>query len=197
MSVSVLNTDAVVSGKTVMMKEVSETVSGVKTFSAAPVFSVAPTISAGLKFPASQNAVADANTLDDYEEGSWTPTIVSSGGGTPTYTVQTGLYTKVGNTVFCEGRVTISAFGSLAAGTITIASLPFTASATTHGTATIPFWGTTATAMSNLSGYVFANSTTIIINAMPAAGATSQATQMTKADMTGSFDMIFSCTYLV
>src|SRR5262245_1079228 len=30
-----------------------------------------------LPFPALQNSSADANTLDDYEEGTWTPTITS------------------------------------------------------------------------------------------------------------------------
>ena len=32
-----------------------------------------------LKFPATQSASADANTLDDYEEGSFTPTLGGSG----------------------------------------------------------------------------------------------------------------------
>src|SRR3990167_4292071 len=37
-------------------------------------------------FPATQNDSTNANTLDDYEKNSWTPTIVSAGGGTATYT---------------------------------------------------------------------------------------------------------------
>jgi len=49
----------------------------------------------GIAFPATQSASADANTLDDYEEGTWTPTIVSGGG-----TISgTGRYTKVGRIV--------------------------------------------------------------------------------------------------
>jgi hypothetical protein len=48
-----------------------------------------------IKFPATQNASAGANTLDDYEEGTWTPSI----GGTATYSFQVGRYTKIGNMV--------------------------------------------------------------------------------------------------
>lgn len=51
-----------------------------------------------IKFPASQNASADANTLDDYEEGTWTPSV----GGTATYSTQSGIYTKVGSVVYVQ-----------------------------------------------------------------------------------------------
>jgi hypothetical protein len=57
----------------------------------------------GIQFPATQSASADANTLDDYEEGTWTP--VLKGGttaGTGTYTSQVGVYTKVGKVVYYE-----------------------------------------------------------------------------------------------
>ena len=48
----------------------------------------------------------DANTLDDYEEGTWTPTI-QDGASSPTYTHQFGKYTKIGNMVmaFCSIRI--------------------------------------------------------------------------------------------
>jgi hypothetical protein len=50
----------------------------------------------GITFPATQSASSDANTLDDYEEGTWTPT-----GNGITYTDPVGSYTKIGNFVFC------------------------------------------------------------------------------------------------
>jgi len=50
---------------------------------------------AGITFPAAQSASTDANTLDDYEEGTWTPNV----GGTATYTLQNGSYIKVGRLV--------------------------------------------------------------------------------------------------
>ena len=53
--------------------------------------------SGGIAFPATQVSVSDANTLDDYEEGTFSPTANSfTVIGTPTLT---GNYTKVGNLV--------------------------------------------------------------------------------------------------
>ena len=63
----------------------------------------------GIKFQANQASSSDANTLDDYEEGTWTPTIYgSSTAGTGTYGYQNGIYTKVGNLVVfsCYVQVT-------------------------------------------------------------------------------------------
>lgn len=54
----------------------------------------------GIAFPATQVPSADANTLDDYEEGTWSPTIgAASSMPTVTYSGQGGKYTKVGNVV--------------------------------------------------------------------------------------------------
>lgn len=74
-----------------------------------------------LKFPSTQNASADANTLDDYEEGTWTPNV----GGSATYTTQTGTYTKIGRLVFIRCILTINSIGT--GSTSTISGLPFTA----------------------------------------------------------------------
>lgn len=54
-----------------------------------------------IKFPAAQNASADANTLDDYEEGTWTPVYFGTGGSAGAYAVggAYGYYTKVGRKV--------------------------------------------------------------------------------------------------
>ena len=47
-------------------------------------------------FNATQSASTNANTLDDYEEGTWTPTFSNYSG---TDQNATGYYTKVGNKV--------------------------------------------------------------------------------------------------
>jgi hypothetical protein len=52
---------------------------------------------AGITFPATQSASSDANTLDDYEEGTWTPTLPN--GGTIVSADVDAVYTKVGNVV--------------------------------------------------------------------------------------------------
>jgi hypothetical protein len=51
-------------------------------------------------FPATQNASSDANTLDDYEEGTWTP--LSGDGTTPITSVNKAVYIKIGKLVTIE-----------------------------------------------------------------------------------------------
>ena len=53
----------------------------------------------GIKFPATQSASSDANTLDDYEEGTWTPALAGEGGGSNTFISKYGYYTKIGRLV--------------------------------------------------------------------------------------------------
>lgn len=66
-----------------------------------------------LSFPATQNASSNANTLDDYEEGTTTPTLQLGGASVGmTYSFQGGSYTKIGNRVEVELRITLSAKGS-------------------------------------------------------------------------------------
>ena len=64
-------------------------------------------VSKGISFPASQSAQSDANTLDDYEEGTWTPTLPNGG----TLTVNSARYVKIGQ------QVTVSFFVSSVAPT--------------------------------------------------------------------------------
>jgi hypothetical protein len=82
----------------------------------------------GITFPATQNPSTDPNTLDDYKEGTWTPTVVGqSTAGTATYTAQNGRYTKIGRQVFVECWVNWS--GGTGTGDLAIAGLPFTVAA--------------------------------------------------------------------
>jgi len=54
----------------------------------------------GIAFPATQSASSDANTLDDYEEGTFTPDFFNNGASS-TWSVKQGLYRKVGSLVTC------------------------------------------------------------------------------------------------
>ena len=81
------------------------------------------TSGAGITFPATQSASTDANTLDDYEEGTWTP-VITLGGGSITYTAS-GHYTKVGRMVTVTGTFMTSAASS-PSGVPYITGLPFT-----------------------------------------------------------------------
>ena len=68
---------------------------------------------------------AAANTLDDYEEGTWTPVLSFGGGSTGiTYNTQTGFYTKVGRIAIATTNISLSSKGS-STGTAEI-TLPFT-----------------------------------------------------------------------
>ena len=84
----------------------------------------------GITFPATQSASTDANTLDDYEEGTWTPT-VTSGSGSFTTVSATGTYVKVGKQVAIRTTITITTVGT-ASGQINF-TLPFTSSASPNG----------------------------------------------------------------
>jgi hypothetical protein len=55
----------------------------------------------GITFPATQVPSADANTLDDYEEGTWTPTVKDNNSTTVTVSVAIARYTKIGRMVTC------------------------------------------------------------------------------------------------
>jgi hypothetical protein len=82
-----------------------------------------------ITFPATQSASSDANTLDDYEEGTFTP-VLSATGYTFSQPVQQGSYTKIGNCVtFKIYMVTSVSTGSGGAQGL-ITGLPFSASAT-------------------------------------------------------------------
>jgi Protein of unknown function (DUF2793) len=80
-----------------------------------------------IPFPATQNPSADANTLDDYEEGSWTPTFTAA--TTPptgvTYSTQSGGYTKIGNLVTVWFYMALSSKGTGGAGIARLGGLPF------------------------------------------------------------------------
>ncbi len=75
-----------------------------------------------IPFPATAAPSADANTLDDYEEGTWTPTDAS--GATLAFTSVSGAYTKIGRLVIASAALT---FPATADGTTaSIGGLPFT-----------------------------------------------------------------------
>jgi hypothetical protein len=130
--------------------------------------SAVPNAGTGITFPATQSASSDANTLDDYEEGSFTPTIIgSSTSGTGTYSVQQGTYTKVGRAV--SFRIYIEWSAHTGTGNIRVASLPFTVS----GHAAVAFgWvnDMTLTANNYLIGYADSGTTLITILQTPVGG---------------------------
>ena len=89
-----------------------------------------PQTGTGITFPATQSASTDANTLDDYEEGTWTPTLLRDGGGQVVTYTAVGTYTKVGRLVTISGTVTISVVVLQGTGNWYFDNRPFTQAAT-------------------------------------------------------------------
>jgi hypothetical protein len=81
----------------------------------------------GIDFAATADAGGmTSEVLDDYEEGTWTPTILFGGAASGVgYGAQTGYYTKIGNVVTISGLLGLSAKGSSTGGA-TVGGLPFT-----------------------------------------------------------------------
>jgi hypothetical protein len=110
---------------------------GLQVLNAIGVGNTAPTTSgAGITFPATQSASTNANTLDDYEEGTFTPTAfdaASGGNQAASYGEQEGHYTKIGNVVRFYINIAITSTSGMTGGnTLFIRGLPF-ASASISG----------------------------------------------------------------
>lgn len=76
-----------------------------------------------IKFPSTQNASANANTLDDYAETPFTPVLTFGGGNTGmTNTLAQGKFTKIGDRVFFDMQFSLSARGSSTGNAIFTAS---------------------------------------------------------------------------
>ena len=127
-------------------------------------------VSNGITFPATQSASSDANTLDDYEEGTWTPTIEgTTTAGTATYTSRVGRYTKIGRVVQIECYVQWSA--GTGTGNLQISGLPFTsANATVFPQLSVSSENLALTASNYLIAYVNNNATTVAIAQNPTGG---------------------------
>jgi hypothetical protein len=110
---------------------IQQTALDLKAPLASPTFSGIVTTAGQIAFPGTQNASAGANTLDDYEEGTWVPvlTFATPGDVAVTYSsARTGVYTKIGRVVTVGYVVDCSAFTrSTASGGLQITGLPFPA----------------------------------------------------------------------
>lgn len=150
----------------------------------------------GLTFPATQVASAGANTLDDYEEGTWTPVIqgsVSNSG--QTYSLQVGKYIKIGSLVYIQGRLTLSALGTVT-GNLELGGLPFTVSsgANDYSTLNISLSLNLGTAVVSLLAAIFPNTTkATFYHRTAAATGISVSVQAIFANTT---DIIFSGHYI-
>lgn len=155
-----------------------------------------------IRFPATAVPSTDANTLDDYEEGTWTPEIwdaSNSGSESQTYGVQAGRYTKIGRMVHLHGQIQMTSLGTLTgANDARIGNLPFSVSIVgSEGTCpgiVIPRQGIDVTANDHISvraaGTNYLALTTVALGTIPQVN---QDMTITELSADGHFE--FSCTY--
>ena len=94
----------------------------------------------GVTFPATQSASSNANTLDDYEEGTWTATLAGeSSNPTVTYTNRSGVYVKIGKAVYINVFVLASSYSG-GSGSLNISGLPFACASTPADAPIISGW---------------------------------------------------------
>ena len=135
------------------------------------------TVSA-IKFPATQIPSADVNTLDDYEEGTFTPTISFDGDSTGiTYSANEGSYTKIGNQVTVRLNIVLTDKGAETGG-CRIEGLPFNVAGKT-----IPTLNTSVVTFANqLTGYINDGTNVIILREMVEDGSNNFITEGNVAD---------------
>jgi hypothetical protein len=112
-------------------------------------------------FPSTQVPSADPNAFDDYEEGTWTPSVIL-GSGSVTYTLQDGTYTKKGREVTVTFILVVASV-SLPSSSLAIGGMPFTAASLSRGAVPVLADGLQATATTALIGQVNGAATTMQI----------------------------------
>jgi hypothetical protein len=155
-----------------------------------------------IAFPATQNPSANPNTLDDYEEGTWTPacTFATPGDLVFTHSSQIGIYTKIGNIVTAHFTATSSTFThSTASGNFQITGFPFAAaenSSQGQRCAGAQWQGITKANYTDMTASVEPSSTLATVRA---SGSGQTTATITAADMPtgGTVVMRGSATYLV
>ncbi len=153
---------------------------------------------AGIQFPASQSASADANTLDDYEEGSHSPTITGSTSGSMGMNTSFDelAYTKIGRVCTLTGLLYITSDSSIS-GNIQI-SLPFTvaqendSSDLAYGACQLGGTGTAINGTPVIRAQGGNSFATIFVT--PNDGG--DVTQLTNAEVDGTWFLGFTITYI-
>jgi hypothetical protein len=145
----------------------------------------------GVQFPATQSASADANCLDDYEEGTYTPNVTATSGGVSVTFTSSGTYIKIGRQVHVHGQVNISALASAGSGALILGNLPFSANASYFGSC---IFSSVDIPVNTVQITVYANGTNcLFINNFDNAGVTDGLTTY----LTGSSAFYYDITYFV
>jgi len=132
--------------------------------------------------------------FNDYEEGTWTPTLTFGGASTGiTYTGNYGFYTKIGGQVFITGYIELSSKGS-ATGYADIKSLPFTVQNTNGNTGAASLFFFNISFTNVFQGRPPLSTTQIALTQITLLGAVSD---ITDTNFSNNSAIIFSANYRV
>lgn len=148
----------------------------------------------GITFPATQVPSADANTLDDYEEGTWTPALVS---GANSYGFQIGKYVKIGKSVTLIGSVNVSS-RTASANTLVISGLPFSSDNTASSYVPVslfPVLGFSKSTATSYVGQLGFNVTSFMMYGVVTSSGNNFLT-MTMNDTGSAIEVEFAVTYI-
>ena len=188
------NTGFSIRNVTAGRNELLFTDAGAATFSSGISVGGATATTGGIQFPATAVAIASANNLDDYEEGTWTIGLTFGGNSVGlTFASNTGTYTKVGRQVTVNGIAALSNKGS-STGVAKITGLPFTIpnSDSNYSALSLRFDGITYTGQ--FQGYGVINTTTLNLEEITEAGSR---TGIADTDFTNSSAVLLTFTYFV
>ena len=138
-----------------------------------------------------------ANQLDDYEEGTWTPTVTGSTGGSATLTDASGAYTKIGRMVTVTAEIDINSTNT-ATGTIRFSNLPFTVANLLSPTGieavgVVSFWSSFSTGVNSLGVGAVDGSTYMELYGLTSSTAT--VTSNISVSAMGNGEVRVTCTY--
>ena len=140
---------------------------------------------------------AAANALDDYEEGTFTPTLSVSGNSNANVTLNDGgTYTKVGRHVYARAYITLTSKGSGASAStpVMLGGLPFTAIGG-HSAGFVHYWHNTPTDYVSMTGTVQSSTTNMLIRMATAAD--DQSNNMRFDGIQDGTSFIYSVSYEV
>ena len=160
-------------------------------------------IDKGLSFPATVAAQSGGNILDDYEEGTWTPTIGNNAGNetmtlNSTYSgTNKAYYTKIGRMVNITGYIVITGNGTHANSSTYLGGLPFAMNTTDSGYASLDVGYTENTALQqyeSIGGYGRVNNSNIAIFRFDTSGG---GTLISRDELSSDGAFIFTMTYFI
>jgi hypothetical protein len=150
-----------------------------------------------VQFPASQVASADANRLDDYEEGTWTPVVGGSGGTSgQAYGEQHGTYVKIGRLFICHGTTGFTNKGTIT-GNVTLSGLPATMAnlRENRSCGNVIGWYALGNSMVDVRLTGVENSATATFLHLESAQTNQANSNMGAADLTNTTDLYFSVIF--